>query len=170
MENKPRGHAQNTLILIVGVVVFIVLILGVVFLTRRNSQNKNNSENILPQNAQVLPTINPSTKVNLTADSKKQNITFTIDNIPSDVSTIEYELVYEHDLTKRDIAEGAEGKRREDAAIGTVDVAGKNITKTVYLGTCSATCTPHLGVSSVRLSVKFLGGKVTSIFEKEFVL
>ncbi|OGK17013.1 hypothetical protein A2690_02475 [Candidatus Roizmanbacteria bacterium RIFCSPHIGHO2_01_FULL_39_12b] len=165
-----KGHSQNTLLLVAGVTVFIVIIIGAVFFFKKSSTNKNDTNNVLPPSQEVLPTINPSTKINLASDAKKQNVTFTIDNIPGDVSIIEYELVYEHDLTKRDIVEGAEGSRKEDAAIGTLEVVAENITKKIYLGTCSATCTPHLGIISVRLSLKFLGGKTPSMFEKEFIL
>lgn len=156
--------------LIIGVIIFVLIAVILVFFAKSRSSNTEKTENILPPTQEVLPTINPSTKVSLTSDAKKQNVTFTIDGIPDDITSVEYELVYEHDMTKRDIAEGAEGTRKEDAAIGTLQVEGKNLTKKLYLGTCSATCTPHLGVTSVRLSIKFLGGSIPSIFEKEFVL
>ncbi len=169
MESSTMKNKNNK-ILLYGVIGFVVVLILGSLLFRKSNTNTDDTTQVLPSSQEVLPTINPSTKVALVADSKKQNVTFTVDNIPSDVTSIEYEMVYEHDLTKRDIAEGAEGTRKEDAAIGTLDVDGKNLTKTLKLGTCSATCTYHLGVETVRLSLKFLGGNTPSMFEKEFSL
>src|SRR3989338_324736 len=167
METKPT---KNTKLMIAVVIVLVLLLAGTTIFFKKTSSNKNNSNQTLPPSQEILPTINPSTMVTLVADARKQNVTFNVNNIPSDVTTIEYEMVYEHDLTKRDIADGAEGTRKEDAAIGTLEVTSRSLTKVIKLGTCSATCTYHTGVKSVKLSLKFLGGKTPSMFEKEFPL
>src|SRR3990167_4075254 len=131
METKTK---KPTTYIVIGVVVIVILVmLFIVFSVKQKNAKNNERKNILPQTQEILPTIGASTIVSVEADSRKQNVTLTIEGIPSDVTTIDFEMVYDHDLSKRDIAEGAEGTRKTDAAIGTIKVESSKVERKILL-------------------------------------
>lgn len=142
-------------------VLVVVLLLGGSFYFYSSvlkSGVNDETEDVLPEE-QVFPTVDANVKVDLSADRLKREVTLTIDGVPDNTDTIEYELSY--------IAEGNLPK----GVIGTIDVLGKkSIEKDgITLGTCSSgACIYDKGVKSIKVSLKFNGNYGAKIFEKEF--
>lgn len=149
---------KNKQALVAIVIVLAVVGIGLFALSRLNGGfgNKEKSS-ILPQN-EIFPTVPASVKVNLSADSKKQEATLTISGIPNGTESIEYELSYE--------AQGGIPK----GVIGTIEPDGEStVDRQITLGTCSSgTCVYDKGIKSIKVTLRFDGEKGTQIFEDNF--
>lgn len=160
---------KNILLPVTVILLVIIIGMGALVLRSKSSQRaQDQTEDVLPDDAENLPPVESSVTVDLKPDSKKQNVTLTISNIPKAYTSIEYELVYEHDLSKRDIAEGAEGTRKVDAAFDTIEVTSSTVSHEIKLGTCSATCTYHTGITSIKAKLKFISPDGAKGYSKDF--
>lgn len=114
----------------------------------------------LPKN--VIPTLDPSVKVDLVKESKNQEVTLIIENIPDETSSIEYELSYQTS------EQGLQG------VVGTVDmekIEDQAYEKNITLGTCSSgRCVYHKVVGEIKLMLKFIGEYGQRVFEKEYTI
>jgi hypothetical protein len=83
----------------------------------------------------------PTLTAKLTAN--KRNINMALSNL-STVASLTYELTY----TNNGIDEGVFGSIKK--------VTTKNLSRTLYLGTCShGACTPHKKVKNIRIEARF---------------
>lgn len=149
---------NNKNLLIAAGVILVVLIVGFFVLNlSKGKKAMTDKEEVLPQQ-EALPTVDSNVSVDLTADKAKQQVTLTIDGIPSGTESIEYELSYN---AEGDIPKGV---------IGTIPVEGESsVERDITLGTCSSgTCVYDKGVSSINVSLKFQTSAGASLFEKEF--
>lgn len=106
----------------------------------------------------VIPTVDSSVQVSLTADSAKRNLLLSVSGMPSGTTSLDYEISYQT------ASQGLQG------AIGNAAVAGQStFQKSITLGTCSSgRCVYHQVVGSIKLSLKFSGDYGEKIFEKEY--
>ncbi len=149
---------KNVMIPLVIVIVTVLVGGGVVWKSKMAEKNKEATENVLPQQEQ-FPTVESSVSVDLTSDKKKQRVTITLENVPEDVTMVEYELTY---TSKGGIPKGA---------IGAIELEGTSGTVQADLGTCSSgSCVYDNEGSKVNLTLKFTGTKGVRVFEKEFEL
>lgn len=130
-------------IIIAGII--ILLIGGAVILTRKPSTTPQTVDDT-PTPTSALPTISDDVKVDLVSLSGGKAVKLTIQNVPSDVETIEYEISY---MTGSGIPRGVLGKITTN---GEKTISRDNIT----LGTCSSGhCVTDAGVTTVDMSLKF---------------
>lgn len=141
-------------------IILLVLIGG--FFMMSQLQNRKNTtgsqEEVLPE-TEIFPTVDASVQVEITADSKKQEVSLSIANIPAGTESIEYELSY---TTIGNLPKGV---------IGTIDVVGKSsiVKDEITLGTCSSgACVYDKGVKSIDVSLRFDGKYGSKVFQKEF--
>ncbi len=148
------------------VVVLILLVLGIggYLLTRGDgdADDAMRKDSTLP-GVEVVPTVDASVKVDLSADKLKQNATLTVENYPTGTKTIEYELSYDALV---------EGEYVPKGVIGDADVTkDARIEKKITLGTCSSgTCKYDQGVKSIHALVRFTGSYGAQMFEGDFPL
>ncbi len=149
---------KNRQIQIAIVIIVAVVGVGAFAMTRIGGRGgEDNESSILPQN-EIYPTVPDTVHVDLTSDSKKQEVTLTISGIPKGTEFIEYELSYE--------AKGGLPK----GVIGTIEPDGEStVDRQITLGTCSSgTCVYDKGVNTIKVTLRFDGEKGTQIFEEEF--
>lgn len=108
----------------------------------------------------VIPTVDASTTVTLSALQGNKEIVLKSTSVPSGTTSIDYELSYD---TK---AQGKQG------VIGTVsDITGNSFEKQMTLGTCSSGhCVYHEVVGAIQVTLKFTGEYGEKILSKEFTL
>lgn len=146
--------------MVVGVIVFVLLLSGILLLSRRDNPNEQKEEtNSLPTEA-VIPTISDDVKIDLVSSSAGREVVLQIKDIPSGTQIIDYELSYQT------AQQGLQG------VIGTIELRGESaIDKNLTLGTCSSgTCIYHQVVGEVRLNLRFSGDYGEKVFEKEYEL
>lgn len=151
---------NNKTMMIVAVAAVVVLLIGGYFVFASKKQTpapKQNTTQALDE-GEVLPTVDPSVKVDLTSTNGKKEVVLKVDNIPSGTDTIDYELSYQ-EKTK-----GLQG------AIGTITTNGeKTYEKKITLGTCSSgKCVYHDVVGAIKVTLKFSIGGAQQIFEKDY--
>lgn len=158
MENIKKDKNKMYMI---GGVIFFVLVLVVGFFIMNGSKSEvaqSTTQNVLPE-SEIIPTIDSSVKVDVKAQNLNHEVVLTIDGIPAGTTEIEYELSY---LAKKTLPKGA---------MGTIEVTGNSIKRTITLGTCSSgTCVYDEGVESVEVSLKFNSASGSKSFKKEFPL
>ncbi|MFQ5452396.1 MAG: hypothetical protein ACE5DQ_02415 [Candidatus Paceibacterota bacterium] len=145
---------------IVAGVIILVLLAGFAGLRYfgESSGGGEKRESLLPD-VEAFPTVDSSVEVMLVADVLGQEVTLSINNIPSDTDFIEYELSYET------------GEGLPKGVIGTLEVDGKKSIekKGITLGTCSSgACVYDEGVESIKTSLRFEGDYGSQVFQEEF--
>ncbi len=146
-------------IIIAAVAIVAVVTISFVVLKTRKTQTKSASEALPTQ--ELIPTVDSSVKVELSAKISGKEVILKISDIPKGTQSIEYSLSYD---TKKQSMQGV---------IGTVTVEeGENeYEKDITLGTCSSgRCVYHEVVGTIKLSLKFIGDYGERIFEKEYEL
>jgi hypothetical protein len=146
---------MKKLIIISLVIITTGLIAFYVINSRAKVKEFTNEE--IPTPSVSLPTISDDVKVDVKAKDGKKAVDIKITGIPSDIETIEYELIYQTGLG---LSRGVNGKRRVQ------DLPIENIT----LGSCSTggKCTYDEGVSEIDLVLKFNAPNGSSIYRKTF--
>lgn len=154
MKNKKN------MVMIAVILVVLVIIGFIVINANKNKVNKNS--NVAPTEAEsIVPTTDASTIATLTTSNSGKEVTLSIEGIPNDTTTIDYELSYS---TKQ---QGFQG------VIGTIspDSNEKTYEKKITLGTCSSgKCVYHEVVGAIKTTLKFSGSYGEKILEKEFTL
>lgn len=149
---------KQVMIPLVVVVVAVILGGGIVWKSKMAKENREKTENVLPKQEQ-FPKVESSVSVGVASDKKKQRVTLSVENVPTDVTMVEYELTY---TAKGGIKKGA---------VGELELSGTTGEAKADLGTCSSgTCVYDNEGSSVALVLKFTGSKGVRVFEKEFEL
>ena len=147
-------------IVIAAVILVGILLIGAISLGKGKAKSSvtSSGDELLPT-SEILPTVDSSVLVGLTANKKKTEVTLSIKNMPSGTRTIEYELSYN---TEGDIPKGT--------AASPIDVTGRSdFEKIITLGTCSSgSCVIDKVVGKVKVSIKFEGSFGKKLFEKEF--
>lgn len=151
---------KNKRIVIIAVVAIVLVLAGgyLVFASQKKAPApKQNTSQALDE-GEVLPTVDPSVKVDLTSTNGKKEVLLKVDNIPQGTEAIDYELSYQ-EKTK-----GLQG------AIGTISPNGEKMyEKKITLGTCSSgKCVYHEVVGAIKVTLKFTIGGVQQIFEKDY--
>ncbi len=153
-------NLSNPLLLVIGFSVVVVIVVGVMIM--RKSKSVDNSATQPTQDASqgAVPTVDASVKVDLKRSAGGKDVILSVDQIPSDTQSIDYELSYN---TQK---QGLQG------VIGTIQTKGESTyQKTLTLGTCSSgTCVYHDVLGAIKLNLKFSGGYGDRIFEKDFTL
>ena len=152
---------DKNMLIIIGVIVIIILV-GLFITKGRGGQSKDadSRESVLPD-VELLPTVDSSVTVSLSADKLKQDATLEISNIPNGTELIEYELSYDASV---------EGERVPTGVIGTIEFDGEDpVVRKITLGTCSSgVCKYDKGVNEVRVTLKFEGDYGARLFEDIF--
>ncbi|MFN4212607.1 MAG: hypothetical protein ACK4FL_01420 [Microgenomates group bacterium] len=140
-----------------GIMALILLFVISYWLLTRKSNVKNISLPVSPTEV-VIPTVDNSVKVDLISLQVGKEVMLTIENIPPETQTIDYELSYQT------------AKQGFQGVIGTAEVKNKkSYQKKITLGTCSSgTCVYHEVMGKIKLTLKFNGGYGERIFEKEY--
>lgn len=96
----------------------------------------------------VIPTLDPSVKVDLTRSKKDRNsILLAVAGLKNKMSLLEYEVSYDSEGLIKGVNSGS--KPIELKNQDTFD-------REIYLGTCSRNvCKPDVGVTKVSISLKF---------------
>jgi hypothetical protein len=147
-------------LVIVSVVVLIAVITGSVLLLTPKKQSPQVKEQVTEpmDEGSILPTVDPSVQVSLTATGSKKEVVLEIKNVPQGTQSIGYELSYQ------------EKEKGLQGVIGSLSPDGqKTIKKQITLGTCSSgKCVYHTVVGSVKVNLKFLINETEKGFEKEY--
>lgn len=139
----------------------LVLVGGGYFLMNSNKPVQNsNTEDVSPTPEELFPTISEDVKVELTSNSG-QAVRLSISNIPSNVESVEYELIY---MTGEGLPRGVTGNIKLE---GKTEIERDDI----VLGTCSSgKCVYDQGVISIDLSLKFNSQAGAKVFKKTYPL
>lgn len=147
---------------IIGFVfILIVAVAGFYLMTRNKPAKKTQTADDTQIADQVYPTIDPSVEVDLTPRADKHAVNLVVRKIPSDFSSIEYELTYET----------ASGKMEGSLSGNPIQLKSEDHNewkREILLGTCSKTCTYHQGVKEINLTVKFNSSTGASVFQKKY--
>lgn len=130
--------------LLIGGAVFISLIGFIIFNLHSKTPETDKKEEAVKE----LPS-EERPYVSLTPNSAGNELALTVAKIPSIISVVEYELIYD---TAANITQGVPG---------SVDVAGKaTLERRLTLGTCSSgVCRYDKGVRDIKISLKFRDSK-----------
>lgn len=145
-----------------GIVIFFILVIlgfSVFLFTRTRPQKVINAPKPTP--LIIYPTITSDIIITLIAKNNNQVVKLSIEGIPEDVKTIDYELTY---LTGDGLSKGV---------LGEIKLQGeKAVTRDdIVLGTCSSgKCVYDTGVQNLDLSLKFNSIKGASVFRKSYTL
>ncbi|MEK7166258.1 MAG: hypothetical protein AAB874_05625 [Patescibacteria group bacterium] len=151
---------KNKSALYISVAVLLLVLIGG-YLIIKNLSNKPapvEEEEVIQVE---LPPADPGIEVDLKAKPDGKSVILTVAKIPSTTDSVEYELSY---LTGEGLPKGALGK---------ISLNGKTeLTRDVLLGTCSTggKCTYDLGVTAVKLVLKFNSPSGATQFSKEYPL
>lgn len=143
--------------LIVVVFLIVVLSLGGFYIIKNNSSG-NTEEEATP--TPVLPPADPNIVVVLKPMPLTHEVELSISNFPSDVESIEYELIYKT-------------PQKNEGLTGTIKISGeKSVTRTITIGTCSSgKCVYHNPIDGKgTLTLKFNAKSGASRFQKDFQL
>lgn len=154
--NNEFFEKNKKVLIIVGIFV-VIMFLGVLMVINGLNKKALSDQQTLPK-SEILPTVDSSVQVTLTANETKNKVALRAENFPNGTKTLEYELSYE-------TAESTEG-----ASTLPIDVAGTDsFEREIRLGTCSASvCRDHVGVKKIKVNILFTGNYGKKIFEKEF--
>src|ERR1051326_2975630 len=93
---------RRNLIIVVAAVIFLI---GIgLYIRSRTKSAKDQSTGILDE--AVIPTVDPSVKVDLQSTGKKGEVKLAIKNAPQGTNTIEYEITYDARTPASDESEG----------------------------------------------------------------
>ena len=141
-------------IMIIGGVILVVLIfVGFILLP---GKPKVNNEQTTPVDG-VIPTIDGSVKISLTALTGKKEVLLSIKNMPINTTGLEYILSYET------VEGGLQGVNT------TAKITGRDFEKKITLGTCSSgTCVYHNIKDKIKVELIFKGNNEDKYFTKEY--
>ena len=141
-------------IMIIGGVILVVLIfVGFILLP---GKPKVNNEKTTPVDG-VIPTIDSSVKISLTALTGKKEVLLSIKNMPINTTGLEYILSYET------VEGGLQGVN------STAEITGRDFEKKITLGTCSSgTCVYHNIKDKIKVELIFKGNNEDKYFTKEY--
>lgn len=147
--------------IIIGLIVFVILLLGGGIVWVRKATLPTELPEILPTPTVALPTISDDVEVAFVIRKDRPAAVLSIKRIPSDVESVEYELTY---ITGAGLPRGVLGKIRLNGE--------KNVIRDdIVLGTCSSgKCVYDTGVTSVDLSLKFNTSSGSRVFQKTYSL
>ena len=121
---------------------------------RKASVNNNKQAASLDS---VIPTIDGSVKINLTALTGKKEVLLSIKNMPINTTGLEYILSYET------VEGGLQGVN------STAEITGRDFEKKITLGTCSSgTCVYHNIKDKIKVELIFKGNNEDKYFTKEY--
>ena len=144
------------------VVVFIILLVGGIIFIRGRS-NAPATQDETPIVDSELPPIDSSVKVDLIAREDNHAVTLTVENIPQDVESLEYELSY---TTGDGLPKGALAPE-----IKLKDGEYEKWTREIELGTCSrGKCVYDEGVEKISLTLIFNAADGKKQFKKDYDL
>lgn len=151
---------KKNYLIIAGVVILVVAIAGAYYFysSSAKKQEVTEKDTIFEEPSEVIPTVDPSTKVEIKGDKEA---VISVSSIPKSTESIEYELSY--DTTTGSV----------EGAIGTIQVEANATTATekTTFGTCSSgVCRYHSIKGNVKGTFKFTGSYGERILEKEFAL
>jgi len=145
----------------IGLVVGVLALVGVVLVVFFSQKKPKITEQFQKKEEMtVIPTVDASTVVTLSALQGNKEIVLKSTSLPTGTTSIDYELSYD---TK---GQGKQG------VIGTVsDITGSNFEKQITLGTCSSgRCVYHEVVGTIQVALKFTGEYGEKVLSKEFNL
>lgn len=144
-----------------AVVFLVILIGGIVFVRGRSTDD--GTQNETPAIVDDIPSIDSSVKVDLKARADNHAVTLTVENIPQDIESLEYELSY---TTADGLPKGALAP-----SIKLKDGEHEKWTREVELGTCSrGVCKYDEGVTKISLTLIFNGESGKKQFKKDYTL
>jgi hypothetical protein len=140
---------DKRILIIIGVAVLalILIVVGVVMLTRGSSSAQNAGQSAAqPTEVPVLALQPSDIGLTLVEAADMQTATMTITKT-SDIASVDYQLSYNAMVSGQSIPRGT---------IGHVDVKtpGQTITQKMVFGTCSDVCHYDTGITQVQLIVK----------------
>lgn len=152
---------MNRKYFIAAAVFIIIFVVGFAAIKLRPAQSP--PENLLtPTPTVALPTVSPDVVVELTSKNGNREVILKISGVPSNITSIEYELTY---MTGAGLPKGVLGKIT--LAAGENEVTRDDI----VLGTCSSGhCVYDTGVTSIDLALKFNSDSGASVFTKTYSL
>lgn len=145
---------------IIGVVVALLLGIGGFLYTQTRGANKEVAPTVMEEQTDVIPTVDASTKVDITSNPGGKEVELRVEGLPTNTTSVDYELSYQT------VAQGTQG------VIGTVsDFKNNGFTKDITLGTCSSgRCVYHELDGPLNIVVKFYGYYGEKVFENKFEL
>jgi hypothetical protein len=151
---KPN---RKTMMIIGGVLLVLFVFFGYKFLSGRKAV-VNNNEQTAPLDG-VVPTVDSSVKINLTAEAGKKEVLLSIKNMPLNTTGLEYILSYET------VEGGLQGIN------STAEITKRDFEKKITLGTCSSgTCVYHNVKGKIKMELIFKGNNGDKYFTKEYEL
>jgi len=147
---------HKTMMVLGGIfLVFFILSGYWLLIGRKTSANKKNEQTV-PVDG-VIPTIDGSVKISLTALTGKKEVLLSIKNMPTNTTELEYILSYET------VEGGLQGIN------STAEITGRDFEKKITLGTCSSgTCVYHNIKDKVKVELIFKGNNGDKYFTKEY--
>ncbi|EKE15204.1 MAG: hypothetical protein ACD_12C00114G0010 [uncultured bacterium] len=148
---------KKTTMILGGVLLVLFIFLGYrLLMGRKVSVNKNTQ--IAPLDG-VIPTIDSSVKISLTALTGKKEVLLLIKNMPVNTSSLEYILSYET------VEGGLQGVN------STAEITERDFEKKITLGTCSSgTCVYHNVKGKIKVELIFKGDNQDKYFTKEYAI
>jgi len=144
---------RKTMMIIGGVILVILIFVGFILLP---GKPKVNNEKTTPVDG-VIPTIDSSVKISLTALTGKKEVLLSIKNMPINTTGLEYILSYET------VEGGLQGVN------STAKITGRDFEKKITLGTCSSgTCVYHNIKDKIKVELIFKGNNEDKYFTKEY--
>ena len=144
---------RKTMMIIGGVILVILIFVGFILLP---GKPKVNNEKTTPVDG-VIPTIDSSVKISLTALTGKKEVLLSIKNMPINTTGLEYILSYET------VEGGLQGVN------STAEITGRDFEKNITLGTCSSgTCVYHNIKDKIKVELIFKGNNEDKYFTKEY--
>lgn len=149
---------QKTKMILGGVLVVLVIILGYWLFMGRKTTANNQGEQVVTSE-EVIPTVDSSVKVSLTAQTGNKEVLLSIKNMPRGTNNLEYILSYET------VEGGLQGVN------STAEITGSDFEKKITLGTCSSgTCVYHNIKGKIKVELIFKGDYGSKYFAKEYAI
>ncbi len=156
---------KNKNVMVTGVIVLVLVVGGFLLTSRGGASGKKsvNDTSTLPDN-EVIPTVDSSVLVTLTADKLLHEAVLTVDNYPAGTTGIEYALSYDASVDGENVPKGVIGDF-------VLDSKTSKVSKEVTLGTCSSgTCKYDKIMSKVTVELKFKGDYGSKLYKSDFDL
>ena len=139
---------KNKNVLVTGIIVLVLVIGGFLLTSRGGDSSKKtvNDTSTLPDN-KVIPTVDSSVVVTLTADKLLHEAVLSVENYPAGTTGIEYALSYDASVDGENVPKGVIGDLK-------LESGATKVSKQVTLGTCSSgTCKYDKILSKVTVDV-----------------
>ena len=150
--------SRKTTMILGGVFLVLFLLTGYWLFIGRKANVSKKSETVAPEDG-VIPTIDSSVEISLTALTGKKEVLLSINNMPANTTSLEYILSYET------VEGGLQGVN------STAEITGRNFEKKVTLGTCSSgTCVYHNIKDKIKVELIFKSEGGDKYFTKEYAI